>query len=144
MELQNNPTTFISYFVTVPKRNFFAPLPLQQFHHYYKLLRHSSWHWYSHSYSFLYLNFSLIIQATTSRSSLKEPRLESRHLYAGHRIHNSQVACMLILRNGNALSFDVVSGYRRVDSGSVLFVFLIYTCLSLNLTLYFNAHHPHS
>ncbi|WP_213155406.1 hypothetical protein, partial [Neochlamydia sp. AcF65] len=60
---------------------------------YYRLFRPSSWHRYSHSYDFSHLNFSLIIQATGSHSSVQTPKSDSRHLYAGCHLHSNQVSC---------------------------------------------------
>ena len=106
----------------------FAPQPLQLLHHYYKLLRHSVLHWYSHPYGFSHLDFSLAIKTTASRSSVEKPESDSRHLYTGHRLHNIQFACRLILGYLSDPSFDVTSVFRCFNSGSGLFVFLILTC----------------
>jgi hypothetical protein len=62
----------------------------QPLHHYYKLLRHSVLHRYSHSYGFSHLNFSLAIKTTASRSSVEKPESDSRHLYTGHHLHGLQ------------------------------------------------------
>ena len=45
-------------------------------------------HWYSHTHKFSYLYFFLNIVMTGSRSSHKKPDIESRPLYAGHRLHS--------------------------------------------------------
>ena len=66
----------------------FAPRSLQTLPHYYEQLRPSIMHWYSHTHKFSYLYFSLGIMMTGSRSSHWKPSIESRPLYAGHRLHS--------------------------------------------------------
>ena len=113
----------------------FVPQPLQLLHHYYKLLRHSVLHRYSHPYGFSHLDFPLAIKTTASRSSVEKPESDSRHLYTGHRLHSFQIACKLILGCTQDPSFDVILVLRCFNSGSGLFVFLILTC-QINLTFH--------
>ncbi|MBC8469095.1 MAG: hypothetical protein H8D56_06450 [Planctomycetes bacterium] len=54
------------------------------------------------------LCLSLYIVATGSRSSTSEPRLSSRHLYAGRRLASKQVSARLILGKCQVPSFDPI------------------------------------
>ena len=60
-------------------------------------------------------------------SSIPKPESESRHLYTGHRMDHKQAPSMLILGKVSAPSFDVVSRFRCVIGGSLLFVSLTHT-----------------
>ena len=74
----------------------------------YGLVRPSASHRYSHPRGFGHLDFSLVIEATGSRSSLRKPMTDSCHLYAEHRPPSNQTTGGLILGCPNAPSFDAV------------------------------------
>jgi len=61
-------------------------------------------------------------------SSIPEPRLESRHLYPGHRMTSNQVPAMLFPESGGApVLMPSVGLFRGLISGSLAFVSLIPT-----------------
>jgi hypothetical protein len=61
-------------------------------------------------------------------SSIPEPRLESRHLYPGHRMASNQVSAMLFPESGGApVLMPSVDLFRGLISGSLAFVSLTRT-----------------
>ncbi len=63
--------------------------------------------------------YSLSIVMTGSRSSRKDPDIESRPLYAGHRLHSIRNTLADLSRGWDTPpGFDVMSGSRRVNMGS--------------------------
>ena len=77
----------------------------------------------------LHLNGSLCIKATGSRSSVRKPESDSRHLHAGHRLGSLQGNPQTDPGSSARPRFRChVVGSRRVNSGSRSFVFLIHTC----------------
>src|SRR5205807_2471606 len=58
-------------------------------------------------------------------SSIPEPRLESRHLYPGHRMASNQVSAMLFPESGGApVLMPPVDPFRGLINGSLAFVSL--------------------
>ena len=76
-----------------------------------------------------HLNGSLRIETTGSRSSIEKPGPGSRHLHAGHRLGSLQGNPPDFSRRYHPPSVSMsCTGSRRVNGGSLAFVFLIHTC----------------
>ena len=76
-----------------------------------------------------HLNGSLRIETTGSRSSIEKPGPGSRHLHAGHRLGSFQGNPQTSPDGITLHRFRCpCTGSRRVNGGSLAFVFLIHTC----------------
>ena len=111
------------------RRRPFAPSPLQRLHHYYERLRPSASHRYSGFLWGHHLNGSLGIETTGSRSSVEKPRIRltppARRTPPGQA--SGQPPDFSRRYHPPSVSMSC-TGSRRVNGGSLAFVFLIHTC----------------
>ena len=105
----------------------FAPLPLQQLHHYYGMIRPLYTHRYYPSSWISLIRFLLALHIRFPRS-IETPELNSCHLYAGCHPASKQVASGFILQCRKDRSFDIVSGLTTLTVVHLSFIFLIHTC----------------
>ncbi len=101
----------------------FAPIPLQDHHHYYETVRPCGVHWYSMTCGYCPLARLPYHHSDRFSRSTQGPESRSRRLYAGCRSDKLQDPSDLVPGTDLYPGFDIVYLFRHVFDGSLSFDF---------------------